>query len=196
MSFLKYNKTEAKKQADSFGLIAEGEYELYVMKAEWRPLVDKPDKTPYFNLELAIRSDIAQEHGGRKIFHSFYVSRDPEKVENSMNFINRFNLALDIPDGVDFPTEESWLKYIIGKPVRGYVGIHEHNGKKYPEIKEFLLTQFTEMSEQSSNSSGIQKVDKPAAKVDKPKENYTKIDDDPFSNDGGPIDISDDDLPF
>ena len=186
MAFIKFNRKEAEEKTNSFALIAEGDYELFVKDGEWRPMVDKPDKAPNFNLELVIRSDVEQDHKGRKIFHTFYISRDPEKTEQSMDFINRFNLALGIPDGVEFETEEQWLNFIIGKPVKAHVGQKEYNGKTYAEVKYFMETEFSEMSEQEqqTSSSGL-----------KPAENQSKIDDDPFSG-GGTIDIDDDDLPF
>lgn len=191
MGFIKFNRKEAEQKANSFGAIAEGDYELFIKDGKWDPQTGKPDKAPYFNLELAIRTDVDQDHGGRKLFHSFYISRNEEKVDQSMDFINRFNLALGIPDGVEFATEESWLKYIIGKPVKAHVGQREYNGKTYAEVKYFMESEFAEMAaqENQSNSSGLTKTET------KPKPN-PKIDDDPFSSDGQTIDISDDDLPF
>lgn len=185
MAFLKYNKAEAEKKANSFGAIADGEYELVVLEAEWRPMVDKPDKTPYFNLQLGIRSDVDQDHGGRKVFHSFYVSRDPEKAEQSLDFINRFNFALNVPDEVEFETEEQWTNFITGKPVKAKIATEkrEYNGKTYENtnIKYFMETEFPDVAKPQAkpNSSG-----------------QSKLDDDPFSNNGGTIDIGDDDLPF
>lgn len=187
MGFIKFNRNEAEKKANSFGAIAEGDYELFIKDGKWDPQTGKPDKTPYFNLELAIRTDVDQEHGGRKLFHSFYISRDPEKAETSMDFIDRFNLALGIPDGVEFDTEEQWLNYIIGKPVKAHVGDREYNNKTYAEVKYFMESEFAEITAQDtqSSSSGLTKT-----------ETKPKIDDDPFANDNGTIDIGDDDLPF
>lgn len=192
MGFMKFNRKDAEEKAAQFGAIAEGEYELYVAEGEWRPLLDKPDKTPNFNLQLVIRKDVeGQASAGRKIFHTFYISRDPEKVDQSMDFIHRFNLALDLPDGVDFETQEQWLKYVIGKPVKAYVGHKEYNSKTYAEIKEFMLTEYPEFTAPEKGGSGIKPASKP-----KPEYSMSAIDDDPFSNDGGSIDITDDDLPF
>lgn len=189
MAFLKFNRKAAEEKSNSFSLIAEGDYELFVKEGKWEPKVDKPNETPLFNLELVIRSDVEQEHKGRKLFHSFYISRDPEKEEQSMDFINRFNLALGIPDGVEFDTQEQWLSFIIGKPVKANVYHKPYNGKEYANIKYFMETEYPEMEEQQqqSSSSGL----KPAER----ESTYTKIEDDPFSG-GGTIDIDDDDLPF
>ena len=194
MAFIKFNKKETEKKANSFGAIADGEYELLVTKNEWRPMLDKPDKTPYFNVELTIRSDVDQEAAGRKIFHSFYISRDPEKAQGSLDFINRFNLALGLPDGVEFETEEEWTKWTVGKPVRAKLKneTSEYNGKTYENVrvKYFMLSEYPDVEMEMDKPSGITKVEKQQPQVN-------KIDDDPFANDNaGTIDISDDDLPF
>lgn len=192
MAFIKFNKKETEKKANSFGAIADGEYELLVTKNEWRPMLDKPDKTPYFNVELTIRSDVDQEAAGRKIFHSFYISRDPEKAQGSLDFINRFNLALDLPDGMELD-EEPWAKWTVGKPVRAKLKneTSEYNGKTYENVrvKYFMSSEYPDVEMEMDKPSGIQKVE---------KKQVNKIDDDPFINADvtGTIDISDDDLPF
>lgn len=199
MTFIKFNKKEAEKKANSFGDIPDGEYELLVTKAEWVPLLDKPDKSPYFNLELTVRTDVEQECGGRKVFHKFYRSRDAEKAENAMDFIHRFNLAIGMPDGVEIETEEQWTDYILGKAVIGKLKneTSQYQGKTYENlnVKSWKPTEFEEINHKLDKPTGIEKVTKPK-KQTKQQENYTKIDDDPFANDGGTVDIDDDDLPF
>ena len=199
MAFIKFNKKETEKKANSFGEIPDGDYELLVTKAEWRPMLDKPDKTPYFNLELTVRTDVDQECGGRKIFHSFFVSRDPEKVENSMDFINRFNLAIGMPDEVEIETQEQWCDFILGKAVKAKVKNEksEYNGKTYENvrIKYFSETEHEEITHEMDKPSGIQPVKDKKKAAAKPKQEK-KLEDDPFANDGETIDIDDDDLPF
>ena len=199
MAFIKFNKKETEKKAKSFGEIPDGDYELLVTKAEWRPMLDKPDKTPYFNLELTVRTDVDQEGGGRKVFHSFYVSRDPEKVENSMDFINRFNLAIGMPDEVEIETQEQWCDFILGKPVKARLKTkpNTYNGKTTDrqEISFFSETEYADVTHEMDKPSGIQPVKDKKKAAAKPKQE-TKVDDDPFANDDGTIDISDDDLPF
>ena len=187
MAFIKFNRKEAEAKANQFGAIEEGDYELYVVEGEWRPMLDKPDKTPNFNLKLKIRSDVGQAAAGRTLFHSFFISRDPDKAETSMDFIDRFNVALGLPDGVEFETEEQWISYITGKPVKAHVIQREYNGKTNPAIQYFMETEHPEMTEQDKPSSGM----KPAS-----QQQQSKVDDDPFANNGKTLDISDDDLPF
>ena len=187
MAFIKFNRKEAEAKANQFGAIEEGDYELYVVEGEWRPMLDKPDKTPNFNLKLKIRSDVGQAAAGRTLFHSFFISRDPEKAATSMDFIDRFNVALGLPDGVEFETEEQWISYITGKPVKAHVIQREYNGKTNPAIQYFMETEHPEMTEQDKPSSGM----KPAS-----TQQQSKVDDDPFANNNGTIDINDEDLPF
>lgn len=178
MAFLKQNNQKAKEGKGSFGLIAEGDYEIFATEGKWH---DEAGKTPRANFTFVVRSDVDQEFKGRKVFHDFYVSRDPEKVETSLGFIERFNLDLGVPDGVEFDTQQEWINYVLGKPIQARIGTKEYNGKEYNEIKWFNPSEFQEMKEQ--------------AQPENKEKLSAKFAQDPFAG-GGSIDISDDDLPF
>ena len=51
---------------------------------------------------------------------------------------------------------------------------------------------------QSSSGNGQQQYSAPSYQQNQPsnQQNYTRVDEDPFSNSSGPIEVSDDDLPF
>ena len=51
---------------------------------------------------------------------------------------------------------------------------------------------------QSSSGNGQQQYSTPSYQQNQPsnQQNYTRVDEDPFSNSSGPIEVSDDDLPF
>jgi single-strand DNA-binding protein len=51
---------------------------------------------------------------------------------------------------------------------------------------------------QSSGGNGQQQSSTPSYQQNQPmnQQNYTRVDEDPFSNSSGPIEVSDDDLPF
>lgn len=51
---------------------------------------------------------------------------------------------------------------------------------------------------QSSGGNGQQQFSTPSYQQNQPmnQQNYTRVDEDPFSNSNGPIEVSDDDLPF
>lgn len=180
MAFLKQNNKKAQEEKGSFGLIPEGDYEVFATEGKWHGHEDKPDKTPFANFTFVVRSDVDQAAKGRKVFHSFYISRDPEKVETSLGFIERFNLELGVPDGVEFETQQQWINYVLGKPVKARIGSREYNGKEYNEIKWFNESEFKEMKEQPKPDS--------SAQLQRATESIPNTD---FS-----LDIDDDSLPF
>lgn len=179
MSFLKQNNKQAEETKGSFGLLPDGDYEVFAVDGKW---TDEPNKTPNANLTFVVRSDVEQAGKGRKVFHTFYISRDPEKVETSLGFIQRFNLELGVPDGVEFSTQQEWINYILSKPVKARIGKREYNGKEYNEIKWFNKSDF-----QAIDMSQNQVENKPTSPgLDKAVDQVSS----------GAIDISDEDLPF
>lgn len=177
MSFLKQNNTRAKESQSGFGLIAAGDYEVMAVEGKWH---DEARKTPRANFTFVVRSDVEQEFKGRKVFHDFYVSRDPEKVETSLGFIERFNLEIGVPDGVEFATQQEWINYVLGKPVKANIGVREYNGKEYNTIKWFNESEFKEVSAQATQQPNSS-ASLPSAQTQEAPST---------------IDISDDDLPF
>lgn len=201
MGFMKFDKKKAEEANKGFGLIEPGDYEFLITDAEYRT---KNQKTPNINLTLVIRSDVEQDFKGRKMFHAFYISKDPEKVENSMNMIMAFLDYVGVEDGMDFDTPQEVAAYVKGKIVKGTVFTDEYNGKENSRIRYFNVSDlfgeefnFEDASGNKGLAKAADKINKSGAKQDKPKkeENYTRVDDDPFANNGS-IDISDDDLPF
>jgi hypothetical protein len=179
MGFLKFSKDKALDADKGFGLIEPGDYEFLIQKAEWRV---KGQSTPNFNLTLVIRSDFEQDYKGRMIFHSFYISKDPSKVENSMNMLQSFLLKIGAADGQDFTTEAEVAAFMVGKAVAGEIYTDVFEGKEKSKARNFSI---------SDLAGGVEKKDTTMGKATE-----TKVTDDPFANDGKTIDISDDDLPF
>lgn len=192
MAFFKQNNKRAEENAMNFKPLPEGEYEVMATKGKYEA---EPGKTPNINLEFTIRSDVEQQGKGRKVFHRFFISQDHEVKEGKtkspyefcMQMIEEFGLHVGVPDGADFPDEQAWVNYILGKPVKAKLYIDEYNGKENNKVKYFNKTDYPMVKQQVS--SGV------ANGTSVPPAN-TVIDDDPFANDGTPIDISDDDLPF
>lgn len=203
MGFLKLNKAqvEAKDQErkDMFGLIEPGAYEMYVEKAEYR---NKKGTTPNINVTLVIRADVEQAHKGRKIFHTFWISQKPESVEFCMNMIASFLNKIGAEDGQDFFSEQEVAAYMVANPIIGIVETDEYNGKERSVIGEFEVSDFVgeKVEIVENDKKDLEKAKKDVAKAGKEKKEtekeYTRVDEDPFANDGEPIDISDDDLPF
>ena len=180
MGFMKFSKDKAEKADMSFGLIEEGDYEVMVSKAEYRP-VSKKNKTANFNLTLTIRNDVEQAFKGRKLFHTFWLSEKTEEAaEACMNMIQAFLNKLGATDGMEFDTPQEVAAFMEGNVVQAHVIVDEYEGKERNEVKYFNVAEI-EMGEQM--------VDKD---VPPPSD-----DDDPFAEKSdGSIDISDDDLPF
>lgn len=183
MAFLKQNNKRAGESKGQFGLIADGDYEIMATEGKWH---DEAGKTPRANFTFVVRSDVEQEFKGRKVFHDFYVSRDPEKVETSLGFIERFNMDLGVPDGVEFATQQQWINYVLGKPIKAKIGKREYNGKEYNEIKWFNPTEQSTVNQQLASQTPGQNAG---------TELPTTQTADPFANPGN-IDIDDSDLPF
>lgn len=193
MAFLKQNNKRAEESKKAFGLLPDGEYEIMATEGKWHAEENDQTKTPKANFTFIVRSDVEQEGKGRKIFHDFYVSRDPEKVETSLGFIERFNMDLGVPDGVEFESQQQWINYVLGKPIRAKIGKRTYNGKDYNIIKEFDSTQYATVNQQVAAQSQGQNA---GTEIPTGGAGYTKVNNDPFANGSGQIDISDDDLPF
>lgn len=88
-------------------------------------------------------------------------------TENSIWRFNQASKAAGMPDGITFGTIEEWASAFMKRSVRVVVGERTYDGKTFPEVKSFKESQHSTTKKQ-----------------------------DPFADDGKPIDISDDDLPF
>lgn len=89
-------------------------------------------------------------------------------TDNSMWRFNQASKASGIPDGIEFERVEDWASTFMNRAVRVVVGERSYDGKTFPEVKSFKESRY-------------------------PK---AKTQNDPFKDDGRPIDISEDDLPF
>ena len=186
MGFLKFSKDKAVEADKGFGLIEPGDYEMFVSKAEWRT---KNQSTPNFNLTLVIRTDVDQDYKGRSVFHSFYISKDAEKKETSMNMLMAFLHKIGATDGMDFTTEKEVAAFMVGKAVVGTVDTEEYKGKKNSRIQGFTVSDLL--------GEPINTEDKKDTSMKKAGETKkTTAEDDPFDDSHKTIDISDDDLPF
>jgi hypothetical protein len=199
MAFFKQDNKRAEENANSFKPIPEGDYEVLVTKGAYRPVEPGKTKTANINLELTVRSDVEQEHKGRKIFHTFWIS-DPSlpakegktktPFEFCMGMIEEFGLHIGIPDGAEFPDEAAWVKYVTGKPVKARIHIEEYDGKENNRVKWFNKSDNPMVKAQQT------KGELDGTSVGKANNTPPANAEDPFANNGQPIDISDDDLPF
>jgi Protein of unknown function (DUF669) len=194
MAFFKQDNKRAQENANSFAPLPEGDYEVFATVGKYEA---EPGKTPNINLQFTVRSDVEQEGKGRKVFHRFWISQvmtpregqTKSPYEWCMQNIEEFGMHVGIPDGAEFPDEAAWVNYILGKPVKARLKITEYDGKERNEIAWFNKSDYPNMKEQVSKGVAEGTSVPPAGKAPVDHE-------DPFANDGTPIDISDDDLPF
>jgi hypothetical protein len=203
MAFMTFNKDKAVKaeaeQKAMFGLIDPGTYEVFVEKAEYR---DKKGMTPNINVSLIIRSDVEQGFKGRKFFHTFWISQKKEtSLEFCMNILMSFMNKIGLPDGTVFGTPQEVAAYMKGHPVTAVLKIEkDQKDKDRNEVDEWLVSDFqgqkVEIKEDETKGDALKKIKDATTKTATKAATKTAVEDDPFDNDGGPIDISDDDLPF
>lgn len=139
-----------------------------------------PNGVPVATFTLAVNRSFTNQQGEREAdFINVVVWRKP--AENTANFLKKGSLA-----GVDGRVQ-----------TRNYEG---QDGKRV-YVTEILAesVQFLEPKSQNTggNSQGnTNNTNTSGNKQNSSQGNYTRVDDDPFANDGKTIDISDDDLPF
>lgn len=126
----KVNHSEA---GSTFEIVKPGEYEVIPVNYELKKAQSGNNRVVF---DYEIRSDVDQPCQGQKIlFDNFTVS------DNSMWRFQAASKAAQFPDGKEFKSFKEWADAFINSPVRVVVGEREHNGKKYPEIKSFKVSE-------------------------------------------------------
>lgn len=131
-----------------------------------------PSGAAVANFTLAVNRSFTNQQGEREAdFVNCTVWKRP--AENVANFLKKGSLA-----GVDGRIQTRNFEGQDGKRVY----ITEVVAESVQFLEPRNSGQSTNQSSNQSNNQG--------------SNNYTRVDDDPFVNDGAPIDISDSDLPF
>ncbi len=161
------------------GDIKDGTYECLIVKAQEN--VNKNGKE-LVEFWLIIRNDIQQEHKNQMIFENRYPSGETGK--HYMPYFNTVGKAAGLQRGKTYKNFKELLDDYVGKPVKVSVKNEkeEYNGKTYDNlnVKNWDSTAFPNIQHVHKNNDG----------------NKSGQSNDPFANDGQPINISDDDLPF
>lgn len=180
MSFIKTNHSKA---STGFTPIPAGKYEVLIETGAFK---FASTGSPMINWKFAIRDDVEgqEAYKGRFLFSNLVFN------ENTEGMVNGFLKAIGAPDGMEFPDSSDLIKYAEGKAVLLNVKIKPYNGEDRNEVG------FIEASK-----VGGGKEDDPflAMNVADPLENsgtHTQVENDPFAQGSGPIEVSDDDLPF
>jgi len=159
-----------------FKLLDPGVYEVY---AESRDIGQSPNTgTPYTEFVFVVRSDVEQPGKNRKIWHRFW------HTEKTVGIVKGFLKQLGAPTGIVFDSQEEFANYCLLKPVKARIDIEyyeDKNGNK--KMKNVIRTFYP------TDYPGFQPGTAPA-------NSNNQYLDNPFADDGKPIEIDDDDLPF
>ena len=146
-----------------------------------------PNGVPVSNFTLAVNRTFTNQQGEREAdFINCVIWRRP--AENVANFLKKGSLA-----GVDGRLQTRSYDDSDGKRV--YVT------EVVADSVQFLEPRGAAGQDRGGDFGGSQfsgggKRDQGSSYGNQRNQGYTRTDEDPFSNDGQPIDISDDDLPF
>ncbi|TYS14300.1 DUF669 domain-containing protein [Rossellomorea vietnamensis] len=122
-------------QGDSFEIVKPGEYEVTVVNYELKKAESGNNRVV---VDYEIRSDYDQPSQGQKIlFDNFTVT------DNAMWRFQQASKAAQFPDGKQFSSFKEWAENFLNKHLRVVVGEREYNGKKYPEVKGFKVSEIT-----------------------------------------------------
>jgi Protein of unknown function (DUF669) len=120
-------------KGEGFEPIKPGEYEVIVMNYEQKTAESGNNRVI---VDYEIRSDVEQPCQGQKIlFDNFTVT------ENAMWRFQQASKAAQFPDGMQFKSYKEWADAFLNKHLRVVVGEREYNGKKYPEVKGFKVSE-------------------------------------------------------
>lgn len=171
MTFFSTNHSEA--STGDFQPVDEGTYEVFISSVEKTTFSTGAEG---LNLQFTIRGDLEQDFANRKLFDRLVCS------EKAMFRWNNISKATNMPDGQTFNSAQEVIQafgeHLNGKPLRVTIKHREWEGKIREEVKAYSESDYE--GGQASNAFDASQY----------------ASQDPFAEDGKPIDISDDDLPF
>lgn len=157
-----------------FKILEPGEYEVYPTVFSKEVAKTSGNKMAQFN--YVVRDDVDQEGQGQEIRFDNFVESPASAWR-----INQASVAAGLDMDAEYEDVWDWAGAFVNRAVRVVVGHREYNGKTFPEVKSFLPSMYGGTYE---------------GKPDSAANHAPSFNNDPFKNDGGAIDISDDDLPF
>jgi hypothetical protein len=163
------------KQGGNFDPITPGEYEVVISEVQ---VTTSSSQNPMIKAVLVIRSDVDQEFANRKIFDNLAVT------EAAMFKFHNLSSALGFEDGHEFDTLEEFAQSILYSTVRVKTKQEEYNGNVNAKVVTYKPSEEGAASPESVVNASTYGG------------RSSRTASDPFADDGKPIDISDDDLPF
>ncbi|WP_406622169.1 DUF669 domain-containing protein [Bacillus sp. PPSBB_2] len=120
-------------QATEFEVIKPGEYEVTVVNFELKQAASGNNQVV---VDYEIRSDVEQPFQGQKIlFDNFTVT------DKAIWRFQAASKAAQFPDGMRFGSYKEWADAFLNKSLRLVVGEREYNGKKYPQVNGFKVSE-------------------------------------------------------
>jgi hypothetical protein len=131
----------------TFERVVPGEYEVTVINYE---LKKASTGNNVVVVDYEIRSDVEQNCKGQKIlFDNFTVS------DNAMWRFQQASKAAQFPDGKEFETFKAWAEAFLNSNLRLVVGEREWNGKTYPQVKGFKVSEVNAPTEIEVNDEDV-----------------------------------------
>ena len=154
-----------------------------------------PNGVPVATFTLAVNRSFSNQPGEREAdFINCVVWRKP--AENVANFLKKGSLA-----GVDgrvqtrnYEGQDGKRVYVTEILAESVQFLEPEAVQRVKEMKAVLTVEVKEVYD--NNGYDNNPYGQNPNQNQRSNNNYTRVDDDPFANDGKTIDISDDDLPF
>lgn len=124
-------------------LIPEGEYECRIERA-METATNRG--TPYLDILLRVRRDVEQPEQGRRIDHTIWPRRNPDKLDQAFSgYSARQILALSeaagLPSGRSYQGFDDWCDDLTGRLVRVTVYHDTYNGNTSARVRWVNATQ-------------------------------------------------------
>lgn len=121
------------KAGNEFEPIKPGEYEVTVMNYEQKTSSTGKNMVV---VDYEIRSDVDQPCQGQKLLYDNFIVSD-----NTTWRFQAASKAAQFPNGVSFSSYKEWAETFLNKSLRVVVGEREYNGKKYPQVNGFKVSE-------------------------------------------------------
>lgn len=171
------------------GDIQDGVYECVINRFGFDHFKDRE----FIKFDLIVRNDVPQKYQNKHIFDNFYPKKDTGKY--AMGYIYMIGVKAAMQDGKKYADVAAMLADYTGHAVKVTVKNEEYNGKTYPHIKKWEPTAFPQIQHRWKDSRATSASSSNSSSSEPVQANQTNTAN-PFVNNGQPIDVSDDDLPF
>lgn len=198
-------KFNSKKTGGTFEIV-EGVREVFIEEAK---LGTASTGTEGVKLKFKIRNDVDQPDAGRVVFNDIWY-----KPETSEFGIMNLLAAVGTPEDKDFNSLQEVAAYVEGKAIKVTLakrkGTGQYAGKDYQDTKKMepsdvgggrVDNPFEQgaASDPFAQSAAHTTVQAQTQQFTPPAPTYNgkpAVEADPFANSNGPIEVSEDDLPF